>query len=360
MRGVAIGLVFFYHCFGIAFGIWGPGWKDGFLDFNFPQGTLGLFPCTYGWSGVAIFFAISGFCIHLSRQRLTGWWEFFTRRFFRIYPPYLLALLIVVLIPPLSDFQLNSLAGYKQMVVHLLFIHNLSPYSRWAISGPFWSVAVEFQLYLVYPALLFLVSRIGWRWVLGTTLLIEASLRLAGPWLPVAGASGFLYNLLAGSPLGFWFSWAIGAWVADCYIRGIRIPCLGATYWLWLALFLLSGLVKPLNLLGFPLAALFAASWIAVSLGRSAAASRFPLARHLSWVGTVSYSLYLLHQPFLEMIAGWLRPGVAPLPVFAVLALCWLPLLAIAAVYHRGVELPSIALGKRWAARFRGGEPASV
>ena len=46
--------------------------------------------------GVAIFFVVSGFCIHLSfRRGAPGDWRgFFIRRFFRIYPPYFLAVLI--------------------------------------------------------------------------------------------------------------------------------------------------------------------------------------------------------------------------------------------------------------------------
>jgi peptidoglycan/LPS O-acetylase OafA/YrhL len=53
-----------------------------------------------GWVGVPIFFTVSGFCIHLSyqRSRENGFKRFFTRRFFRIYPPYLLAVLFFGLI----------------------------------------------------------------------------------------------------------------------------------------------------------------------------------------------------------------------------------------------------------------------
>jgi peptidoglycan/LPS O-acetylase OafA/YrhL len=55
---------------------------------------LPLFPFSLGGLGVAIFFAVSGFCIHLSHlhNRNKGWSFFIYRRFFRIYPACIAAL----------------------------------------------------------------------------------------------------------------------------------------------------------------------------------------------------------------------------------------------------------------------------
>ena len=91
LRGVAILWVFLAHSVGMSYGgtlpQWGPGWTRNFGEARLPAV---LFPLTYGFAGVAIFFVISGFCIHLSflRGRPGDWQGFFVRRFFRIYPPY--------------------------------------------------------------------------------------------------------------------------------------------------------------------------------------------------------------------------------------------------------------------------------
>jgi peptidoglycan/LPS O-acetylase OafA/YrhL len=99
LRGLAILLVFLHHSMGAALGYYTHPWKGIFPDFTAPHTYLPLFPLTLGHIGVAIFFVVSGFCIHLSHNRKRGqsWAHFAWQRFFRIYPPYLLALLVFYL-----------------------------------------------------------------------------------------------------------------------------------------------------------------------------------------------------------------------------------------------------------------------
>src|ERR1700730_9917341 len=94
LRGLAILLVFTFHSLGAAFSRDTLPWGGWFQNFTGPRSFLALFPATLGWVGVAIFFVVSGFCIHLSFSRQPRWASFFWRRFFRIYPPYLAALLL--------------------------------------------------------------------------------------------------------------------------------------------------------------------------------------------------------------------------------------------------------------------------
>ena len=87
VRGVAILMVLTLHAtngwvFSAAPSVWRciekPEWFFHFIIFH-------------GHYGVAIFFVVSGFCIHLSFQKLRNWPVFFTKRFFRIYPPSLVS-----------------------------------------------------------------------------------------------------------------------------------------------------------------------------------------------------------------------------------------------------------------------------
>ena len=84
IRGVAILLVFGYHSLGAAFGHDQLPWGHWFRDFKVAPSFLPLIPVTFGWAGVAIFFVVSGFCIHLSFSRSPQWRLFFWRRFFRV------------------------------------------------------------------------------------------------------------------------------------------------------------------------------------------------------------------------------------------------------------------------------------
>ena len=97
IRGAAILAVFLFHSLGVSFGFDKLPWNGLFRDFaNASKSFLLLYPLTYGSAGVAIFFVVSGFCIHLSFSKGSDkrWASFANRRLFRIYPPYLFALLI--------------------------------------------------------------------------------------------------------------------------------------------------------------------------------------------------------------------------------------------------------------------------
>src|SRR5882762_2762678 len=97
IRGVAILSVFLYHTLDVSFGadhfLFKGWWRSSDSNGSLP---ILLYPLTLGWLGVAIFFVVSGFCIHLSHRRSSKQKisAFFTKRFFRIYPPYLIALLV--------------------------------------------------------------------------------------------------------------------------------------------------------------------------------------------------------------------------------------------------------------------------
>jgi len=84
IRGIAILAVFLFHSFVHTFGFDNLAWKGLFRDFDTSRSFLALYPLTYGSAGVAIFFVVSGFCIHLSHQSNNegGWRNFFNRRFF--------------------------------------------------------------------------------------------------------------------------------------------------------------------------------------------------------------------------------------------------------------------------------------
>src|SRR4051794_33828652 len=96
LRGVAVLVVFSFHCLTASF-------------------HVSIFDQLLGTAGVAIFFAISGFCIHLSFSRQPDWGVFWLRRAFRLYPAYLLAVVL---------FSAGPLRDVWQISSHLLLIHN--------------------------------------------------------------------------------------------------------------------------------------------------------------------------------------------------------------------------------------------
>jgi len=159
LRGIAIICVFLYHCLWPAYGIYTLPCQWLSRAFVAPASFIALLPAHFGFLGVPMFFVISGFCIHLSfKHQGQEWGSFFVRRFFRIYPAYLAALLLFLLV-----YSHDVHGFWFQFKYHALLIHNFNQGTYHAINGSFWSISIEVQLYLIYPLLLWLVARFGWK-----------------------------------------------------------------------------------------------------------------------------------------------------------------------------------------------------
>jgi peptidoglycan/LPS O-acetylase OafA/YrhL len=323
LRGVAILIVFAYHSFGSVYG-WYTPWSGWHRDFS--SMSASFVPCYYvmtqGWAGVPLFFVISGFCIHYSYLRSSKFaaGKFFWRRFWRIYPAYVVALLVFTVV---TSVDIRTGQGAFQFLSHSLFAHNVKLESFYGINPSFWSIAIEVQLYLLYPLLLFLRSRIGLPKSMAVLLAIGCVWRVGSLWLlPLPD----IHVTPAWScPLVSWFDWSLGALIAERFATNQRTferPLA------WLAalvpLFFGSTLIKPLTILSFSLAALVSAVLLDVALHvswRKGLTFRF-----LAFVGGVSYSMYLWHQPLLAP----LRAGAAWLTGSTVVA--WLALLPMVLV----------------------------
>ncbi len=321
--------------------------KLSFWDGNWHHLLLASLPFCYGYTGVAIFFVISGFCIHLNFRKATpgGLKPFFIRRFFRLYPAYFLALCFFTFVLPNTRLAFDSPLNVAQFVSHVLMVHNFDHRSFFSINGTFWTLAVEVQLYLIYPLLLLIARRWGWTKALALTAAVELGLR---------GLSTVvtLPYLIGGSPFFYWFSWAVGAKLAEDYVEGRR-PALASIPW-WVCLLLVMLVYKAsLLVFIFPAVALLAAAVIAHLIlhpERDHAPTGL-FGRSLRQIGVISYSLYLLHGPPLAYIDEQIKaafPTVAfsPLATSIYLLAACVPVFLICWLCHRWVELPSVTLGK--------------
>jgi peptidoglycan/LPS O-acetylase OafA/YrhL len=225
------------------------------------------------------------------------------------------------------------------------------------INASFWSLAIEIQLYLLYPVLLVLVAKLGWRRTMiilaGCELLIrgmDGIIKTAGAADTVGGHISFLFAI---SPLGYWFSWTLGAFIADAFLKNQPLPFVKTSPFLWLALAIISYFVKPLNSFLFLLFAVTTAV-VASKLLSGACIIRVPafLLGILRKVGLWSYSIYLLHQPligFFFFVIIVILPGEHyshPIRLLLV-GVTWLAVIPFGILWYELFERPSIALGKR-------------
>ncbi len=137
VRGLAVLLVLFYH--GIAPQIGG--------EISHLGATL-LFIAQYGWTGVNLFFVLSGFLITgilvENRERSDYFSRFYIRRALRILPALYAALTVLYLAGWIS---------LRFMGAAMLFFANGAPLLGIPMQyGPLWSLAVEEHFYMFWPA----------------------------------------------------------------------------------------------------------------------------------------------------------------------------------------------------------------
>lgn len=360
VRAVAIISVLFFHTLGSTFGNEELPWHGWVRGFSAPASYLLLFPFSFGQVGVAIFFVVSGFCIHLSfQQQGQEWRSFWIRRFWRIYPAYIAATAFaVVFLATNSRLDLHSSPIWEQVAAHALLVHNLSQATFAGINGSFWSLAIEAQLYLLYPLLLMMVGRFGWRQTMVTLACCEFFIRGVDGLVQTTGtgttAFGYISWLFSASPLGYWFSWAIGARLAESYLKNEPLPFARIPLIPLLVVTVLSYFTRPTLSFLFVLSAIVTAIVVARLLGRVQSEVRGPglFLNVFGKIGLWSYSIYLMHQPLLNAISVFLttvipgpyRTGVAPFFYFVA---GWLIIIPVSALWYRVFELPAIAIGKR-------------
>lgn len=174
IRGIAILLVVYYHA--------GQFVPDGGLQ------DVYVLVCILGWCGVDLFFVLSGFLITGilldTRESPDYFRSFYGRRAVRIVPLYAVFLLLYfhVAIPlahHLGKWPEISSAGEIWFWTYLTNWRAAWGYEYKNISH-FWTLAIEEQFYLVWPAVVFFAGRRSLRWV--CLSLIAGSLLLRSFW----------------------------------------------------------------------------------------------------------------------------------------------------------------------------------
>ncbi|MBZ0151695.1 MAG: acyltransferase [Planctomycetes bacterium] len=155
VRGLAILSVFVMHA-----ALYVPLLPIG--DIPLAEGYMRL--ALLGWCGVDVFFVLSGFLITGILVRTKGsphyFRNFYARRSLRIFPLYyvvILLLLFVLASKPLAEGEALAHLAYYQNLWYAFSGHGAADVSR----SVTWSLAIEEQFYLLWPALVLLVSRRG-------------------------------------------------------------------------------------------------------------------------------------------------------------------------------------------------------
>jgi peptidoglycan/LPS O-acetylase OafA/YrhL len=291
-------------------------------------------PFIYGRFAVVVFIVLSGFSLALSPARhgwrLGGISRFAQRRARRILPAYWAALAFSLAVAWLIVAQPgHGVPDAKPVLVNGLLVQNVvgarSP------NAAFWSMAVEAQLYILFPLLLLTVRRWGAVAMVATVTLVVAAVGIFGPHIPHVDtfviqsppdlAALFAVGILAAGIVSA--STAHRSWPWAWLALAAAVPVL-ATIWWQGSVWTLDHLFWVDLALGPAIACLLAG----LATGHPAPLLRLLDTRPLHSLGESSYSLYLTHAPIVvlvyeKIVAGRVAQGV---PAFVVTLALVLPL----------------------------------
>ena len=257
-------------------------------------------------TGVALFFVVSGFCIHLGQARHGEdgfrFGAFWRRRIRRLYPTYFVVLcgsMALLLLHWRFGTGQELLARYPDprstwlaadFWMHALMLHGLHPFFDQAAGNPpLWTLAREEYLYLMYPLLLVAVRRLSWITVASLLACLTIAIDLVAP-----AAPRWELILIRSAP-ALWIQWHLGVVAADAYRGKITLPA----FWRqtrWVPMWILMAYFLPFSAIWLGLG-FFTALNACVGVEM---AGRWPergLVDAIARVGVWSYSLYLVHHP---------------------------------------------------------------
>lgn len=314
LRGLAALCVVFFHAREINWVGIGSIWHSN----KFAPNVNGMVsymtaPFYFGFAAVPLFFVISGYCIHrpnvsklvVDANHKLNITEYFKRRLWRIYPVLIAALLLTYFFDlyTTSHFPLDSKIGdnsWRSFLINAASLQNIAG-STYGTNGPLWTLGIELHFYFLYPLLFWTTKKLGpAKTVLGVLLL---SLIAIGA-LQIAHSDIKFF-------LPFWFTWAVGFFIAECEAGRHSIVLRKWIFPLLLSIFLavILSLTKYRNLAEPFFAVAFGGLllWSISEKGQTFWEKSW--GQILARVGICSYSLYATHVPFLIFLRSLLQNG---------------------------------------------------
>nr|WP_321941563.1 acyltransferase [Paraburkholderia tropica] len=345
LRGFAALLVAYFHCRQVTW-IGMGAFHQTHASLASP-GTIAAWltlPVAWGSAGVPIFFVISGYCIHRSgAARLLanpGFQldakQFWLRRFVRIYPVLLAALALTFVadsisltMTPVSHKILDI--GPQAFLVNLFSLQGVAG-KTYGSNGALWTLSLEVQFYLLYPLLFAARRRFGFNAVLAAVAAINVMSALT-----LAPHDIVFFT-------SYWFSWMLGAWIAEARLRGSE----GFRFaWPAAAVFAVAGCVAfHFGQYGaFQLWACAFACYLVKALARPLASGGMLLPL-FSKLGEFSYSLYLIHLPLFVLLGSLLFRSELQTSIWPSFGFT-LAVLPVAWVFYRLFERPALNVAAR-------------
>jgi len=355
LRALAIIIVFVYH----------------YNMFGHPAGLYDYLG-SWGWTGVDLFFVLSGFLIggqlfaKIARDQPISYTEFYFKRSLRILPAYFAVLALYIAIPAFTErSQLPPL--WRMFTFTQNFGLDLSKEGAFSHA---WSLCIEDKFYLILPLLIIGLSAIHAHkktvWLLPALFLFGFAIR-AYSWYYILpnqesfGKAYYMYiyyptwsrldGLLAGVALAAFYYFKPQHWQ--------RLTAKGNRIFL-IALALLAGAWYIAHgdhqyemrgaIFGYPAIAIGYGALVLAALSPTSALYRYSSAI-TRLIATLSYSIYLTHKQLIHLTHEFLRPRGIGDDSYAGFWISVAVSLLGGWLLHLIVEKPFLRLRDRWLAR---------
>ena len=325
----------------------------------------------FGWTGVDLFFVLSGFLIasqlfaQIKAEGSFSMKDFYIKRFFRILPVYYFVLTLYFLFPVLSGDQ-----SLPPLWKFLTFTHNLgfTQFETHRAFGVVWSLCVEEHFYLILPVTLLLLLKNGW-------------FKKAGVLLLTLFAAGFIFRLYG------WYNIYIpqsngienrALWIQTiyyptyCRLDGLLIGVAIAALYNYSLSFISRLFIYANGIIAFGLVILCISYFLFTnSIGFSRSIFSFPMvslgygclvlgaiipssilykwkSAVLTKIAELSYALYLIHMGVIlmtqDIFSAWGFAKESNLTFVLSMIFC----VAFALILHYGIEKPFMKMRNRF------------
>lgn len=370
LRGISAFIVVIFHCL-IAFVLFANAvnyhFANDFIEF------LTLSPLKIFWSGneaVLLFFVLSGFVLFLPfiNNRTQRYSVYITKRFFRIYIPYIVLMAVSTILAILfMDYKDNTGLSlhyvnrwdhevtFSAIVAYILMIN----YELTNVNGVVWSLIHEMRISIIFPFVAYLIYKLNF---------VKSLLITSVGWAIVYYSIIYINNMVdfgkyeiitANIGQTVWYSifFFAGSFLAK-YIHLFSV-IKNIKWYAKLGIFLVSIILINAKAIFYlldissyklpQLVSLIGIMILFILVLNSKLAENLLTQKPFLWLGKVSYSLYLVHIPVI-MVTTIVLGKIIPMKMAFIIAIV-LSLIA-AGIAYKLVEVPAIHLGKKISMKF--------
>ena len=345
LRGLSCLGILFYH---VRVDLWVGWWEiqnNPHMYSSITKATAWLsIPTPFLGYAILLFFLISGFCIHYPNTNpgaCPSWKIYFIRRFLRIYPTYAIAILLTAFISYCSFKTWGDKSwNVNRIITVTTLLQNYPPDTGQLLNNTsLWTIPLEFEFYILYPLVFFFMTKAKFLIILITAFLCSTlSIYLY--------QSGIIWVSL--TALFFWPCWLLGAWLAQLY-RNTKIINIKLYYQLVILLFSITialfssyksfqwwtqYIAWTIFYFLFFIFCLVRSKFIIGLIG----SATFSM---ISWIGTISFSLYIIHFPIFRLM-GYIHYEIfSEKPAnFLITVLYIVPTIYFSWIFFNNVEKP--------------------